>query len=727
MSTERDSSASPNNTQRFVPRLLRELPRWCRWQLVTNRQGALTKKPDCSTSDPDAGKAFNDIDHATSDKGGIGFLTGQGATPRGYLVALDFDNCRDPKTGAISPWAQEVLKLCSNSFAEVSPSGFGLRQWVLLERLPPRATRSVIPVEANPVVGCRKHVELQFFGLKEGGGGYVTVTGNQIQGTSQEIIRIPSIDIIFRHFDVSMETGGGEALDELPIGNGVPPTLDEVDGLVRNQPNGDILADGDWQKTKAKSASDAFYELQQRTLIAANGHGEVALDYLLDRTAWGRGAIEDSKDPTKYEREDWVARDLMRTAGKIKLPSADVFDDGFDCDSFRGPENEKERTDDKRSRMVDRSPILTVGPPAPPWFDQLPPPREYLLTHPNGDGLLPRGKVGLFSAAGGTGKTTALVQLAVAVALGNKWLNHFKVGETAGRRVLLLLGEEDDDEVARKLYYTCSDMGLTHGQRATVERNVVPLALAGHALPLLRTGVNGNTEGTEHGDAVMRRLDDGDDWGLVVIDPVSRFTAVNVEGDNIIATRFIQELERFTNAPGKPTVLAVGHTSKAARKEGTADQRGVTGLFDAVRWAATLLAIDKKHVTFETAKNNLGPPSDPVSLLRGDHGLLTVEDAVQRVAWDQEQRDERDARELEKNALAESKRERRVKEAMDEMHELIKRRHGLSGTAIIDCLTGRRADLLAALSRLIVAGRVTQQQSGRRTLHFPARPSGLLD
>jgi primase-polymerase (primpol)-like protein len=52
---------------------------------------------------------------------GIGFVLSENDP----FVGIDLDHCRDPKTGALESWAQEVLALVP-SYVELSPSGEGL-------------------------------------------------------------------------------------------------------------------------------------------------------------------------------------------------------------------------------------------------------------------------------------------------------------------------------------------------------------------------------------------------------------------------------------------------------------------------------------------------------------------------------------------------------------------------------------------------------------------------
>jgi len=42
------------------------------------------------------------------------------------LAAFDIDDCRDPRTGAIDPWVEALVRDC-NSYTEVTPRGKGLR------------------------------------------------------------------------------------------------------------------------------------------------------------------------------------------------------------------------------------------------------------------------------------------------------------------------------------------------------------------------------------------------------------------------------------------------------------------------------------------------------------------------------------------------------------------------------------------------------------------------
>jgi hypothetical protein len=63
---------------------------------------------------------------------GIGFVV----TLEDDFAGVDLDHCRDPETGAVRPWAMQIVKQL-NSYTEVSPSGEGVRIF-LYAKLPPK-------------------------------------------------------------------------------------------------------------------------------------------------------------------------------------------------------------------------------------------------------------------------------------------------------------------------------------------------------------------------------------------------------------------------------------------------------------------------------------------------------------------------------------------------------------------------------------------------------------
>lgn len=276
------------------------------------------------------------------------------------------------------------------------------------------------------------------------------------------------------------------------------------------------------------------------------------------------------------------------------------------------------------------------------WFSTAPPPRDYLL-HYIGDvgvgpvGVLAAGRVGFLAAPGGAGKSYALCALALAVAVADRpkqttWLGGFEVNPDKAGRVLMLMGEEEEAEIRRRLYSTAQAAELSVEDARRAISRIVPVPFCGKdgiALTQAPDVANGKTE-TPFSEALRARLAATGPWSLILVDPLARFAGADVETDNAAATHLVQVLEKLQHLPGSPTVMAAHHTRKKGSGEGpeiTADDmRGVSGLRDAARFVATLeeqqtIKGVPNLVRFVVRKNNYGARPD-FMLRRLDHGAL---------------------------------------------------------------------------------------------------------
>lgn len=293
------------------------------------------------------------------------------------------------------------------------------------------------------------------------------------------------------------------------------------------------------------------------------------------------------------------------------------------------------------------------------WFAAYPPSRRWLLMRPDdlpgsrpgrtGDaGFLPLGKVGVLAAAGGAGKTMALVQLALSVATGKPWLGTFTVPETSRGHVLLALGEEDAEEVRRRLHAAFAAMwpndqgkpsDAAHDAMELAERRITILPLAGEPCAFVSTDPKTreakHTEALAQMRAFLERKSERDDhgWSLIALDPLSRFAGAETETDSAAATRFVQAIESLVSVRGTPTVLVAHHTTKGSRKGDEANDttavRGSSALTDGVRWVATMMPEKpaetntvQGRVFFELTKSNYGPPDKLRSIKRAEGGAL---------------------------------------------------------------------------------------------------------
>jgi putative DNA primase/helicase len=111
-----------------IPEELSERPQWVCWR-YEERDGKRTKIPytpgtrlRASSTDSLTWASFDVALEASRDHNGIGFVFTSGDP----YCGLDVDKCRNPETGDITPWAQEILDRVDDGYTEVSPSGRGI-------------------------------------------------------------------------------------------------------------------------------------------------------------------------------------------------------------------------------------------------------------------------------------------------------------------------------------------------------------------------------------------------------------------------------------------------------------------------------------------------------------------------------------------------------------------------------------------------------------------------
>jgi primase-polymerase (primpol)-like protein len=115
-----------------IPEELRARPQWVCWRLE-DRDGKSTKVPyaprvgmsvRASSTDLMTWGTFSEALAAYEDGGydGVGFVFSS-ADP---FVGIDLDDCRDPVSGEIAPWALKIIDRVREGYAEASPSGTGV-------------------------------------------------------------------------------------------------------------------------------------------------------------------------------------------------------------------------------------------------------------------------------------------------------------------------------------------------------------------------------------------------------------------------------------------------------------------------------------------------------------------------------------------------------------------------------------------------------------------------
>lgn len=430
--------------------------------------------------------------------------------------------------------------------------------------------------------------------------------------------------------------------------------------------------------------------------------------------------------PPKGDVSDWLAAGgtaeaVLALAEAVAAGDRQPGDDGADGDAEPGQPN---------AQPAPEPPTTAVGaawiPLDPAFLEGPAPPRRWLLRRPTrndepcepalGDGLLPLGKVGLFVADGGIGKTMALVALGLSIITGRPWLNYFHVpAEAQLGKVLLALAEEDREEVHRRLFPVVAAYGLTAAEKAAVVDRLVALPLTGSPVRLVDDDGNPTAELLE----IQARLaaDPGaHGWSLVVLDPFARFAAPTAEIDNAVATRTVQAAESLIAAPGSPTVLIAHHTPAEAIRSGAIRARGVTGIRDAARWEAVLRA-DGRDVYFQQTKSNYsrGMPEE-LLLVREAEGIL-------RVATD----DEAEARaKPDKEAARDARREEGIARLMDDYVSALMAAAEPPTTQreLVALVGGAQIQRADAVARLLATGRILRPRFRGDSYRTMARGPG---
>ncbi len=121
---------------------------WCAWRAELDaKTGRVTKRPyrtahACAKSnDPGTWIALDAaqciaadptfVNGAVDSLCGIGVMLGANSVPDAVLCGVDLDTCLDRVSGALAPWAKDVLDAVA-SYAETSPSGTGIKALFLL-------------------------------------------------------------------------------------------------------------------------------------------------------------------------------------------------------------------------------------------------------------------------------------------------------------------------------------------------------------------------------------------------------------------------------------------------------------------------------------------------------------------------------------------------------------------------------------------------------------------
>jgi hypothetical protein len=194
-----------------------EQHRWVLWKWETRENGKRTKVPyqpngkKASSTNPETWISFAAACAAREKFDGIGFCLFKSG-----IAAFDIDNCRDPKTGAIHPWAKNLVEKVG-SYSEITVSGTGLR--IIGYGNGPKVHRKLAVADG---VSCELYRQAER---------YIVMTGDVLPGARVLANIDEHIDAVLAELDNKKQSKGNKhdeqksATDNLPpkhqsIGNG---------------------------------------------------------------------------------------------------------------------------------------------------------------------------------------------------------------------------------------------------------------------------------------------------------------------------------------------------------------------------------------------------------------------------------------------------------------------------------------------------------------------------
>ena len=290
-----------------IPDTLRNRDNWVAWKYdFKPKRDEWTKIPVdvntgdfASSTDPDTWASFAKVveyhnDPAT-DTDGVGFVLSETYT----VVGLDLDDCRDPDSGDLEPWARDVLEDVP-TYAEVSPSGTGLRL-IGLGFVPSGGNRGDIDDAAG-------HLEMYDSGR------YLTLTGHHLEDTPSTVEQVNSeVEAIHtQHIADPPETTADGGVDTDTGGSNPGGNTSGSASLTDTE----LL-----QKAKNAKNGDRFTQLWNGRTAGYTSHSEARLAFANHLAYWTGG---DSRRMLElFEKSDLCrGDDDIRTFENYEIPKA---------------------------------------------------------------------------------------------------------------------------------------------------------------------------------------------------------------------------------------------------------------------------------------------------------------------------------------------------------------------------------------------------------------------
>lgn len=216
-------------------------------------------------------------------EGGLGLVLGpvRGLTNTA-LIGLDLDSCRDPLTGEIGQWARRIIKRFHPTYVEISPSGTGVKLFMLCRMEDFERVRRALNGQLGKQwkrKGQRHPPGIEFYM----GNRYFTVTGDMLHGCAKQLAYFTAdellwiIDVAGPEFKAEGKTDSNASKDHDESGSGVAfrkaeslhlngGSIEDFEEWAREHPWGDYDRDSEraiertWERARIRAGEIALRE-----------------------------------------------------------------------------------------------------------------------------------------------------------------------------------------------------------------------------------------------------------------------------------------------------------------------------------------------------------------------------------------------------------------------------------------------------------------------------------
>ena len=457
------------------------------------------------------------------------------------LAAIDVDHCRDRSSGGLDDWAQSLLAQAGNAYAEVTPSGSGIRIWgtAFGEAL----ARNIRPLTVGTDAG------IEFYRRPEATKP-LTITGLQI-GSAKKLVVIDSL--VDRTLTWAERHKGASSSTASP-GPGLSLKQYSIEDIERAVCEG-VPEDVD--------RSALFH--------AIVGHYR-ALGWSSDQIATHLGQHPDGVGG-RYLKEKRLRREIGRSIDAWEKKTGPQFEipnwaNGWTPEA-KAPPIEPELAAEPPPEAEAEPPEAEAEPPLvgeePPEVDlnDVPtPPLPPMYCHGDPDprpltswlvkNLIPSVSFGMLSGQWGSGKTFMVFELAACLMTGQPFIGH-RVRRQCG---VLLVAAEGASDVRRRLTATVQEKcgGMARAPFSWFE--AAPTLLGPNATETLIAMAR-------QAEASLKE-EFGLPLGLIVIDTVAAsagYAQQGAESDSSVAGAIMRVLDQ-TAIACSCVVLGVDHFGK---------------------------------------------------------------------------------------------------------------------------------------------------------------------